>query len=153
MQETGAASRGFKTSLCAPAAAQQSQGQSSACQALPEQDQWQHRDVFTQPGHTRQFPYNQSPIKNKKHEGAPRVAEPSSIECVLLIPGRLHPWDFQSLLEAPGNSAAVPQFHQVTHTSSPLDFISSLLSHANVTLPRCCGSRSSSGISCCCWKE
>lgn len=52
VQEAGAVSRGFKTWLCAPAAAQQSQGQPSASQALPEQDQWQHRDVLTLLGQT-----------------------------------------------------------------------------------------------------
>lgn len=58
----------------------------------------------------------------------------TSIECgacspyppAACIPGisnlSLKPW-----FEAPGNSAAAPQFHQVTHASSPLDFISSPL--------------------------
>lgn len=60
-------------------------------------------------------------------------------------PGCLHPWDFQSLLgfKPQGIQQRYPQFHQVTHTSSPLDFISSPLPASSCKCcagPRCCGS-------------
>lgn len=77
------------------------------------------------------FHINQSTIKTTKHERAPRMAEfpphqyrVSSVFS-LSIPGIPNP-SVEPWFEAPGNSAAAPQFHQVTHTSSPLDFISSL---------------------------